>query len=183
VQWSPDGKHLAYGKAGNIVLMNFDTRRQRLLLTGEPAARYGYIYWNLGWSHDSRWIAFKAQNPQTSEDELAVARMDAPEKFQVLYKTTGSLHADRRRNYSGSTARRRSRRNSFPASPLVKKSSAAPGRPTAGGSSSSAKPPPNPWHGRSPKIEQIAGTAPQGIFLHTNFSCLIAASRQRQEYL
>jgi Tol biopolymer transport system component len=65
-----------------------------LLLTGDDATRYTYIYWNLGWSHDSRWIAFKAQNRATREYELAGAAIDVPNSFQVLYKTTGSLNAD-----------------------------------------------------------------------------------------
>ena len=94
VQWSPDGKNLAYGKSGNIVVMDARTRQQRLLLTGDAASRYSYVYWNLGWSHDSRWIAFKAQNRATREYELAAAATDVPSSFQVLYTTTGSLNAD-----------------------------------------------------------------------------------------
>jgi Tol biopolymer transport system component len=94
VQWSPDGKRFAYGRSGNVVVMDAKTRQQRLLLTGDDASRYSYIYWNLGWSHDSRWIAFKAQNRETREYELAAASIAAPDNLQVLYKTTGSLNAD-----------------------------------------------------------------------------------------
>jgi Tol biopolymer transport system component len=94
VQWSPDGKYLACGRSANIVVMDARTRQERLLLTGDDASRYSYIYWNLGWSHDSRWIAFKAQNRATREYELAVADIDDPNGFQVLYKTGGSLNAD-----------------------------------------------------------------------------------------
>jgi Tol biopolymer transport system component len=93
-QWSPDGKQIAYGKSGNVVVMDPDTRHERRLLTGERATRYSTIYWNLGWSHDSRWIAFKGQNRQTREYELAVANIDAANEFRVLYSTSGSLNAD-----------------------------------------------------------------------------------------
>jgi Tol biopolymer transport system component len=94
VQFSPDGKYIAYGKAGNVTLRNVATGDERELLRGEDATRYDYIYWNLGWSHDSRSIAFKGRNPETGEDELAVADADSPNSFQVLYSTTGSLNND-----------------------------------------------------------------------------------------
>jgi len=34
VQWSPDGKCIAYGKSGNIKLMNVETEERKELLTG-----------------------------------------------------------------------------------------------------------------------------------------------------
>ncbi|MBW3600417.1 MAG: hypothetical protein KY475_24530 [Planctomycetes bacterium] len=65
-----------------------------MLLTGDNASRYSYIYWNLGWSHDSRWIAFKARNRQTGEDEVAVAGLGRDDQFQVLHTDSGEIHAD-----------------------------------------------------------------------------------------
>lgn len=94
VQFSPDGKYIAYGKSGNITLRNIATGEDRELLRGQNATRYDYVYWNLGWSHDSRSIAFKGRRRDTGEDELAVADVDSPDGFQVLYSTTGSLNVD-----------------------------------------------------------------------------------------
>jgi Tol biopolymer transport system component len=74
--------------------MDVATRKQRLLLAGADANRYNYIYWNLGWSHDSRWIAFKGQPRDANEFELAVAGIGAGDGLRVLFKTSGSLHAD-----------------------------------------------------------------------------------------
>lgn len=94
VQFSPDGKSIAYGKAGNVTLRDVATGNERELLHGKDATRYDEIYWNLGWSHDGRSIAFKGRNSETGADELAVADVDSPESFQVLYSTTGSLNND-----------------------------------------------------------------------------------------
>lgn len=93
-QWSPDGKDIAYAKSGNITLFNVDTQKERLLLTGEASTRYSYIYWNLGWSHDSRWIAFRARNRNTGEDEVAVAGADPDDRLQVLHTGEGNIHPD-----------------------------------------------------------------------------------------
>jgi Tol biopolymer transport system component len=59
IQYSPDGKSLAYGKGGNIVLKDLKTGESRELLTGADAARYSYTYWNLAWSHDGKSVVFK----------------------------------------------------------------------------------------------------------------------------
>jgi Tol biopolymer transport system component len=82
-QWSPDGKWIAYGKSGNITLLNVVTRKSRQLLVGAAAKRYGYIYWNLAWSHDSRGIAFKG-NTRAGGEEVAFAEIDSPDGFHVL---------------------------------------------------------------------------------------------------
>jgi Tol biopolymer transport system component len=93
VQYSPDGQSIAYGLSGNITLMNMETREKRELFTGEAAARYSYIYWNLGWSHDSKSIAFQGRLRQAGGDELVVADIDEPNKFQVILpEATGINH-------------------------------------------------------------------------------------------
>jgi Tol biopolymer transport system component len=94
VQWSPDGKHIAYGNAGNITIMNLDTKEKRPLLVGEQASRYSYIYWNLAWSRDSRSVCAKARLRQTGAYEVMVADIDSPAGFQVLHSTSGSINAD-----------------------------------------------------------------------------------------
>jgi dipeptidyl aminopeptidase/acylaminoacyl peptidase len=85
-QWSPDGKSIAYGKAGNIWIWDVATKQSRKLLSGDAATRYTYTYWNLGWSHDSRSIAFKARRRDApSKDELVVIEPDNPDGFKVVH--------------------------------------------------------------------------------------------------
>lgn len=84
VQWSPDGRYIAYAKSGNIVLMDVDTDETRLLFNEEQAKQVGQIHQNLGWSHDSKTIAFKARNKESRKDEIVVADIDAVDGFQVL---------------------------------------------------------------------------------------------------
>ena len=93
-QWSPDGKWIAYGKAGNITLMDVATRKSRQLLVQDQAMRYGYIYWNLAWSHDSRGIAFKGRTRAGNRDELAFAEVDSPDGFHVLQTDATSTYPD-----------------------------------------------------------------------------------------
>jgi len=86
VQWSPDGEYIAYGKSGNVVLLNVDTDETRMLLNDEQAKRVGHVYWNMGWSHDSKSIAFKSRNSQTRKYEIVVADIDSEDGFQVLHE-------------------------------------------------------------------------------------------------
>jgi Tol biopolymer transport system component len=93
-QWSPDGKWIAYGKAGNIILWDVATRKSKQLLVGENASRYGYMYWNFAWSHDSRGIAFKAIRRTGSKDELVYAELDSPDGFHVVQSDATSTYPD-----------------------------------------------------------------------------------------
>ncbi|MGZ0171067.1 MAG: DUF1583 domain-containing protein [Planctomycetales bacterium] len=93
-QWSPDGKHLAWGQGGNIVVMNLKTRKRTPILVGAQATMFGYTYWNPGWSHDSRSIAFKARNRRTGGEDIVVADIDSPDGFQILVAATKGVHPD-----------------------------------------------------------------------------------------
>ena len=93
-QWSPDGKYIAYAKSGNITVLDVKSRAQRPLLTGDASTRYSYVYWNLGWSHDSRWIAFRGRKRAAEEDEIAIARIGSDDQFQVLHSGAGNIHPD-----------------------------------------------------------------------------------------
>lgn len=93
-QWSPDGKWIAYGKSGNITLLDVATRKTRQLLVGQHERRYGYIYWNIAWSHDSRGLAFKGRNRMGNQDELAFAEIDSPDGFHLLQADAKSTYPD-----------------------------------------------------------------------------------------
>lgn len=93
-QWSPNGKFIAWGQRGNIIVMNVKTREQKPLLVGDQAGLFDYTYWNLGWSHDSRSIAFKARNQKTRGDDIVVADIDSPEGFKILQSSSQGVYVD-----------------------------------------------------------------------------------------
>lgn len=93
-QWSPDGKWIAYGKSGNVVLMDPNTRATRTLLTGDDAQRYGSIYWNLGWSHDSQTVGFKARRRSDGEDEVAIIDVNKPQGLHILLSKVKGINPD-----------------------------------------------------------------------------------------
>ena len=93
-QWSPNGKWIAYGKAGNITLLDVETRKSRQLLVGEAATHYGYIYAGLEWSHDSRAIAFKARLRDVLQDELVIAELDVAIGSKVLHPDASNINPD-----------------------------------------------------------------------------------------
>ncbi len=74
VQWSPDGRMLAYGNGGNITVFDLATKEKRSILEGEHASLYNYTFWNLEWSRDSRRICFKARKDALDEQVRACRR-------------------------------------------------------------------------------------------------------------
>lgn len=93
VQYSPDGKQIAYGTYTNFTLLEIETNKKKTLLTGDLAERYSSVYWNLGWSHDSRAIAFKGRNRSTGKNELAVVNIGDPTHLEILDSGPG-IEAD-----------------------------------------------------------------------------------------
>lgn len=68
-QWSPSGKWIAYESRHrvngrlfkNITLLDVQSGEKRVVLKGEQAERYSWIYYNMEWSPDSREICFKGK--------------------------------------------------------------------------------------------------------------------------
>jgi len=93
-QWSPDGKYIAWGMRGDIIVMNVETKERKSILSPEQATQFSSSYWNIGWSHDSRSIAWKARNRKTGGDDIVVADIDSYAGFQVLAESVKGVHND-----------------------------------------------------------------------------------------
>jgi len=93
-QWSPDGKTISYGRSGNIVLHDVATGNTRELMTGADAQRYSYVYWNHGWSHDSRTIAFKARTTPDRLYEVSACDVTPGSRLEVLHSDPVQTNAD-----------------------------------------------------------------------------------------
>ncbi|MDA1231511.1 MAG: DUF1583 domain-containing protein [Planctomycetota bacterium] len=84
-QWSPDGKTIAWATGNNVVLLDVKTNQRSQLLTAAQSAQIGYVYWNLGWSQNSKSIAFKARKRDASGFVVAVAGVEPATGFGVVY--------------------------------------------------------------------------------------------------
>ena len=93
-QWSPDGRHIAWAEANNVVLLDPKTNKRRTLLTSEQSAQLGYVYWNIGWSLDSKSLAFKARSGDRTSTLVAVADADAADGFRIVYSGPDHINED-----------------------------------------------------------------------------------------
>ena len=84
-QWSPDGQHIAWIFENRIVVFDMKTRNSRPLLNEKQASEFLMVDVGLGWSHDSKSIAFKAIPKTQREEVVAVVDLNSPDKFQVVY--------------------------------------------------------------------------------------------------
>ncbi|QDT04608.1 translocation protein TolB [Rubripirellula lacrimiformis] len=82
-EWSPDGKTIAYGKRGNIVLWDVATGTSRSLMVG-AADRFSLIYWNMCWSPDSSKIQFHARKTGSNAEEFAVVDLAHPSQVKSI---------------------------------------------------------------------------------------------------
>lgn len=93
-QWSPNGKSIAWASGSNVVLLDPKTNKRRQLLTAEQSAQLSDVYWNLGWSLDSKSIAFKARKADRTGDVLAVADVDSTAGFRIIYAGPDRINED-----------------------------------------------------------------------------------------
>ena len=59
------------------------------MFVGEQATRYAYVYWNMGWSQNSRWIGCKARLRMSESDEIVIASIEDSKEFKVLHSASG----------------------------------------------------------------------------------------------
>ncbi|REJ86986.1 MAG: hypothetical protein DWQ34_21565 [Planctomycetota bacterium] len=73
IQWSPDGKQLAYARDGNLVVYNL-AAETAFEIFDRSNLPYSYIYWNCKWSPDSERICFKGRRTDGTL-EVAIATL------------------------------------------------------------------------------------------------------------
>lgn len=92
-EWSPDGRWLAYGSsnrsptgvfAGNLTLIDVNTKEKRLLLQGDPAERFTNILWNMAWSPDSRQIIFYGNRRNGGSQTAIVSTEGSNKEYRVV---------------------------------------------------------------------------------------------------
>jgi Tol biopolymer transport system component len=71
IQWSPDGKRLAYARGGNLIIHELATSAQSEVFPRNKVP-YDMIYWNCAWSPDSQQVCFKGRRRSDGAEELAI---------------------------------------------------------------------------------------------------------------
>ena len=77
-----------------MIIMDAKSGKKRTLLSEEQASQLSFIYWNPGWSHDSKWIAFKSTAVRGLDGLVAVANVDSTQEFRILYEGPKRVHED-----------------------------------------------------------------------------------------
>lgn len=93
--WSPDGRFIAWISNKRIVVLDVKTDEQRVIPSADEPSPFRAIEKGIGWSRDSKSLAFKARLTKDQGDAVAIVAidLDKPEKVKVLY-TGVRLHSD-----------------------------------------------------------------------------------------
>jgi len=93
--WSPDGRSIAWISSKRIVVLDVKNDQRRVIPAEDQPLPYRAIEKGLGWSRDSKSLAFKAKLLKDQGDAVAIVVIDLekPDKLDVLY-TGVRLHSD-----------------------------------------------------------------------------------------
>lgn len=91
--WSPDGKivYATYGPGG-ANLRVADTIVERRLLFNEVQTPYRRIFWNMGWSRDDKYVAYKAAN-RDGKIEMGIMNLLDKEASPITLEAGSNLLA------------------------------------------------------------------------------------------
>ena len=93
--WSPDGRFIAWISKKRIVVYDLKTEQRRMIPADDQPSPFRAIDKGLGWSRDSKSLAFKARLMNDQGDAVAIVAidLDKPDKVNVLH-TGIRLHSD-----------------------------------------------------------------------------------------
>ena len=93
--WSPDGRSIAWISSKRIVVLDVKNDQRRVIPAEDQPLPYRAIEKGLGWSRDSKSLAFKATLLKDQGDAVAIVVIDLekPDKLDVLC-TGVRLHSD-----------------------------------------------------------------------------------------
>jgi Tol biopolymer transport system component len=91
IQWSPDGKRLAYARGGNLIIYDLATKTKHAVFPEDQSLPYQQICWNCGWSPDSKRVCFKGRRRSavirgrqlSAHNEIAVVTVDGDPQLKV----------------------------------------------------------------------------------------------------
>jgi Tol biopolymer transport system component len=89
IQWSPDGKRLAYGRGGNLIIYDLVTKTKHAVFPEDQPLPYEEIYWSCAWSSDSTRVCFKGRRcvrggrRHAARDEIAIVRAIGDAQLKV----------------------------------------------------------------------------------------------------
>ena len=92
---SPDGRFIAWISNKRIVVHDVKTEQRRTIPADDQPSQFRAIEKGLGWSRDSKSLAFKAKLVKDGGDAVSIVALDLdkPDKVNVLY-TGVRLHSD-----------------------------------------------------------------------------------------
>jgi len=59
IQWSPDGKRLAYARDSNLIIYDLATKSKHAVFPENQPLPYQLIFWSCGWSPDSKYVCIE----------------------------------------------------------------------------------------------------------------------------
>lgn len=88
IQWSPDGKRLAYMRGSNLIVYDPVTKTKHAVFGEHEELPYWEVYRNWDWSPDSRQICFKGRRRPLaararSVDEVAIVNVDGDPHLRI----------------------------------------------------------------------------------------------------
>ncbi len=85
-QWSPDGRFIAFTKAAQIAIYDFENKESRIVLE-KSAHAYRHLDTNMAWSPDSQRICFKGYRDNGEAELASVLVVEEPRDLRVHYSS------------------------------------------------------------------------------------------------